>query len=173
MSSNNIIPDLPVHFQSIPDLNYFHDYMNKMFIAHQILIMRGKTEHAVDLLEKFRILQIQHIKDEEELLIPLYQKLIIRFPQGGAVEFYLHEHRQIEKFIDRLLVYLQSWTGKSSIDKNMVEQFDRCLRFKNLIDHHDARERIFLYRLLDQRLTALQQRDILDKFSQNLKKYHA
>jgi hemerythrin-like domain-containing protein len=145
--------------------------MLELFIAHQVLIMRGHIADALHLLKKFQELQIQHIRDEEELLIPLYQKHISPLPPGGAIEFYLREHRQIERLIDRLFVRLNSWTGPS--DVKLVEQFDLCFRFKDLIDHHDARERVFMYRLLDQKLSAAKQRDIMDRFSQNVHRYYA
>ena len=170
MNRNNIIPRQPDRFRTIPDLNIFHDYMFDLFVAHQILIMRGEISAAVTMLEQFRELQIRHIRDEEELLLPLYQKYINPVPPGGMVDFYLREHRQIQKFLGSLLVHLHRWENQN--DKYLVDQFDRCFRFKDLIDHHDARERVFLYRLLDQKVSAGEQGKIMDKITDNIQAYY-
>ena len=161
---------IPLNFNSISALNEFHLFIDDYFLQHQVYLMKNQKKNAIHSLLNIQILLKQHIFDEEKLLIPVYQRIINPAPSGGAVEFYLREHSEILRQIDRFIKTLQSWEGIKQLEIKLVHQFDNYFRFKDLLDHHDARERVFLYRLLDQKLAESEKKNILNIVSKNLKK---
>ena len=158
-------PDL--HYHNISDLNDFHTYLNQMFLEHQIAIMNGKLDNAYSQLRFLLKLIKRHISDEEELLIPVYEKLIRPEPPGGSILFYLREHRQILRILNKFVINLKEWLTNPPGQIDIVRQFDSYYKFKELLDHHDSRERVFLYRLLDQKLNQKEKNIILDKIRMN------
>jgi len=161
---------IPLKYNSISALNNFHLYIDELFLQHQLHLMNNRRKDAIHLLVYIQHLIRQHVLDEEKLLIPVYQRLINPAPAGGAIEFYLREHSEILRQIDRFINTLKSWESIKQLEIKLVHQFDNYFRFKDLLDHHDARERVFLYRLLDQKLAKTEKKNILDIFSKNLKK---
>ena len=155
------------HYNNISDLNNFHTYLNKIFIEHQIAIMNGELDNAYSQLRFLSKLIRRHISDEEELLIPEYEKLIRPEPPGGAIRFYLREHKQILRILNKFVSNLKEWLTNPPGQIDIVYQFDSYYKFKELLDHHDSRERVFLYRLLDQKLSQREKYIILDKIRMN------
>jgi hypothetical protein len=155
-------------YTTIADLNDFHDYTNFIFLEHQKSIMNGELEQAFFQFSYLVKLIKQHLNDEEKYLIPPYQKLINPEPAGGAVRFYTREHRQILIIINKYLDKLQEWVKRPPQKIELVKQFDSYYKFKELLDHHDARERVFLYRLLDQKLDVNEKKEILTAIKQNM-----
>ena len=155
------------HYNNISDLNNFHTYLNKIFIEHQIAIMNGDLENAYTHLRSLLKLIKRHISDEEKLLIPVYIKLIRPEPPGGAIRFYLREHKQILRSLNKFVLNLKEWLANPPGQIDIVRQFDSYYKFKELLDHHDSRERVFLYRLLDQKLSPKEKYAILDRIRMN------
>ena len=138
-----------------------------MFLEHQIAIMNGELDNAYSHLRFLLKLIKKHISDEEELLIPVYEKLINPKPPGGAIRFYLREHKQILRILNKFVLNLKEWLTNPPRQIDIVRQFDSYYKFKELLDHHDSRERLFLYRLLDQKLSPKEKYVILDKIRMN------
>jgi hypothetical protein len=157
-------------YSTISDLNKFHDYTNRMFLEHQKSIMNSDYQKAYHQLSHLVKLIRQHLKDEEEFLVPPYQKLVKPLPAGGAVGFYLREHRQISIIVDKFITDFKKWLTSPPAKNEVVRMFDSYFKFKELLDHHDARERVFLYRLLDQKLDKSEKQIILDKIKNNMDK---
>lgn len=157
-------------YTTINDLNDFHDYTNYVFLKHQKSLMNGNFQSAYELLQNLSILLRQHVQAEEEFLIPSYQELVQPEPAGGAVRFYQREHRQILIIIDKYITDLKKWVTSPPAKIEVVKLFDSYYKFKELLDHHDARERVFLYRLLDQKLDKGKRQIILDKIKHNMEK---
>jgi hemerythrin-like domain-containing protein len=156
-----------LHYHNISDLSDFHIYINNIFLEHQIAIMNGELENAYTHLRFLSKLIKRHISDEEELLIPVYEKLISPEPPGGAIRYYLREHKQILRILNKLVSNLKEWLTNPPGQIDIVRQFDSYYKFKELLDHHDSRERVFLYRLLDQKLSPKEKYVILDKIRMN------
>lgn len=151
---------LPDHYDSISGLDEFHQYTGMLFDRHQIALMKDDREAALTMLQELESLMNAHIRDEEELLLPIYRKEIDPVPAGGGAEFYLREHEQIRSFLKRFIGHQPGGPYEISI----VHYFDMCTIYKDLTDHHHARERTFLYRLLDKKLNKEQKKQILKIF---------
>ncbi len=161
---------LNLNFTSITDLNNFHEYTDQVFIDHQKLIMNARFEDSYIQLSRLAVLLKQHAMDEETLLLPPYQERIQPEPPGGAVRFYQREHQQILRMMNTYITDLNLWRKNPPADVELVRRFDSYYKFKELLDHHDARERVFLYRMLDQKLSQQEKDVILAKFKHNMEK---
>ena len=157
--------ELPAKYTDFSDLDQFHQYMDAIFVSHQIAIMEGKSQEALTILTMLQKRMSRHIRDEEALLLPPYQLAIKPEPQGGAVAFFQKEHLQILGFLHSLIGSQPS--GQAHI--SFVRYFDQCIIYKDLLDHHQARERHFLYRLLDGVLQRKEKKRILERFGDNQK----
>ena len=102
----------------------------------------------------------------ESLLLPIYQKKIKPIPAGGAVEFYLKEHRKIEQFLKRFVTAVSDWPKNGTFTPlRLVELFDRYYTFNDLLNHHHAREDTFLYRMLDRILNTEEKQALFRQIS--------
>ena len=148
-------------YQSITHLNRQHKKIFDLFVMHQKYLMHGEIEKASDkLLELKKFLKF-HLEAEDNILLPLYEKYVSPIPAGGAVEFFIHEHHKINRYMD-------AFYGRSidiSADSlDLVHLFDEYYKFKHLLDHHHTREDTFLFRLLDRILTEEKKKEVLTHF---------
>ena len=151
-------------YLTISQLNKQHHLIYDLLVMHQKHLMHGQIEEAKNKIEKLNKFMKQHLQAENEYLLPLYEKYVSPIPAGGAVEFFVHEHHKINRYMDQF-AGLSFEPTKSSTD--LVNLFDQYYKFKHLLDHHHTREDTFLFRLLDRVLTEDQKREILEKFEFN------
>jgi len=148
-------------YQNITHLNRQHKKIFDLFVTHQKYLMHGEIDKASDtLLELKRFIEF-HLEAEDNILLPLYKKHVSPVPAGGAVEFFIHEHNKINRYMDEF--YRRSIdTSADSLD--LVHLFDDYYKFKHLLDHHHTREDTFLFRLLDRILTEDKKKEVLAHF---------
>ncbi|MGD9489739.1 MAG: hypothetical protein AB7W47_17085 [Calditrichaceae bacterium] len=148
-------PTLPESYETFKEIDFLHRYTDRLFLEHQIHLMKNEWEAALGKFEKFYEFRNQNISDEEELLIPLYESILKKIPEGGAVQFFIREHKLIRK---NLLKYLRLLGKKAlnpeALNLDLVRLFDEYYDLKDLFDHHDARERGFLFPALDEHVVA-------------------
>ncbi len=157
-----------VKHNNISRLNKQHRHIHKLFTLHQKLLMHGDMSGAEDKLMQLKKYLKSHMDAENDFLLPLYEKYVSPVPAGGAVEFFIHEHHKIDRF-------MEEFSGKSSDLKrnsqtaeiDLVKLFDQHYKFKHLLDHHHTREDTFLFRLLDNVLENEKKSEVLKHFSFN------
>ena len=160
------IKKLPVKFNSFSDLDKIHRIADTLFVEHQIACMSNHWDNALHKLEIMYELRMQNIRDEEQHLIPLYQSKSDEIPKGGALKFFVREHKLIRKKLDFLIRNLSDIVLNESWDSvNLVELFEDYHSFKDLLDHHDSRERVFLYTLLDEKVDTVSRKSVLRKIN--------
>lgn len=155
-----------VKLNNIIDLTKQHHHISKLFTTHQKMLMHGDMKQAFDTLDELKKYVSDHMKAENDYLLPLYEKHVSPIPIGGAVEFFIHEHHKIDRF-------LEEFSGKSSKFKrnptsseiDIVKLFDQHYIFKHLLDHHHTREDTFLFPLLDKVLDDVEKKEVLVEFS--------
>jgi hemerythrin-like domain-containing protein len=152
------------NFQTITQLNEQHRYIYDQFIMHQKYLMHGDIKSAHNTLLELKKYIRHHMNAENDFLLPLYEKHISPIPAGGAVEFFIHEHHKINRFLDEFSGISLDVTG-NSID--LVNLFDQHYKFKHLLDHHHTREDTFLFRLLDGVLEDNEKKEVLKYFRFN------
>lgn len=127
-----------------------HEWLDKHFLLHQEALLAGDLSLAHELLKTVEEGQKEHIRVEEELLLPVYE-LAGSIP-GGNPQFYINEHNKMLAILDGFMETLPRLIEKGAANarREIVELFDQGYWFKRLLEHHDQREENILYPVLDQ-----------------------
>jgi len=150
---------------STPDLHLLertmmglHVALDHGFFAHQQALLDRDFARAATALGAYRELLDRHMADEEEHVLPRYQAL------GGdctdaPTKLFLGEHGKLRAFLDDFGVRLAGLLQRSD-DRALLELFDRQATYKNLMLHHDLRERNMLYPFVSAHVPAAEQHTI-------------
>lgn len=136
-----------------------HDEFAQAFFLHQQALLDRDFPRAGRELARYRERLQAHMRDEEAVVLPRYEAL------GGdatdaPLELFLGEHKNLRRFVDEFTARVAALEAKPD-DRALLELFDRQATFKNLMLHHDLRERNMLYPFLAARLAAAVQADLL------------
>jgi iron-sulfur cluster repair protein YtfE (RIC family) len=124
-----------------------HRRLDELFLAHQEALLDSNIERAAAILDEFESELRSHMRFEEELLFPIYERA--GRIEGGPIEFYSGEHKKLLDFLARSSATLAGMRAAPPAKRQIVELFDQEAMFKQLLQHHDARERNILYPTLD------------------------
>lgn len=138
-----------------------HEWLDEHFLLHQEALLAGDLRLALELLEKVYEGQKEHIRVEEEILLPIYARAG-QIP-GGNPEFYINEHKKMLAILDGFKESLPRLIHKSpgEAKREIVELFDRGYWFKRLHEHHDQREENILYPVLDKVTSEEERKELL------------
>jgi hemerythrin superfamily protein len=135
--------------KSFSDLLRLHHELDELFFEHQRALIRGDLEVALAKLERYEKELLDHIWDEEEVLIPIYAARA-EAPVGGSAEIFLNEHRKIREYLVLFKAEFVKLFAAGDLERAVIFLLDSQVIYKRLLVHHDTRERKFLYPLLDQ-----------------------
>ena len=135
--------------RSFSDLLTLHEQLDERFLEHQRALIRGELGTALSRLKTYESQMLAHIRDEEELLLPLYEARA-EAPVGGSAEIFRNEHRKIRDYLELFRAEFARLVNATDRERAIIFLFDSETTFKRLLRHHDTRERKFLYPLLDQ-----------------------
>jgi len=125
-----------------------HEHLNEMLLLHQEALLALDVELALASLKQFEIQLRAHMHVEEDLLLPVYARA--GRIQGGPIEFYTGEHKRMLEFLGRFTERLEKLKANpENLKRGIIELFDDEAQFKQLMQHHDAREENILYPTLD------------------------
>jgi len=147
---------------SFSDLLKLHRRLDELFLEHQRALMRLDLDRAESLLGDYEAGLVAHIRDEEELMLPLYRERVSA-PTGGAAEIFFGEHEKLRQF---LVLFREEMTKIRTMDdqeRGALFLIDSQHLFKRLLVHHDTREKKMLYPLLDQITTEAERVDLFTK----------
>lgn len=133
----------------ISDLLELHAELDEDLALHREALMRLDLAAAREHLDDFEVALTAHMREEEEVLLPAYEKLAVE-ARGGGAHLYRAEHKKILWWLgelDRLLGELEAQPQVSP--REVLAVLDRECTFSHLLGHHDLRERGFLYPILD------------------------
>lgn len=136
-----------------------HDELNERFFRHQKALLDRDFAAAAQHLAAFAGDLRAHIADEDTLVLPRYRAL------GGdasdaPVRLFEGEHLNLERFVAEFTARVAALQSHAD-DRALLELLDRQATFKNLMLHHDLRERNVLYPFLSARLPSDEQAEIL------------
>lgn len=136
-----------------------HDDLAMTFFRHQQALLDRDFARAARELAAYRKALFAHAHAEEQHVLPRYEAL------GGdatdaPVRLFLGEHGNLRKFVDEFVQRVAALAVKPD-DRALLELFDREATFKNLMLHHDLREKNMLYPFLAARLSATEQAAIV------------
>jgi hypothetical protein len=164
--SDSSLKIIPMRFHSFSDIDRLHRFADHLFIEHQAACMEHNWDIALRKLELMYELRIQNIKVENEFLLPLYKSEISEIPKGGALKYFEREHKLIAKYLKSIIHNISDIVLHELSDKiNLVKLFENYKDVKDLLDHHDAREREFLFKLLDENIDIQTKSSILEKIN--------
>jgi hemerythrin-like domain-containing protein len=136
-----------------------HDRHARSFFAHQQALLDRRFDLAATWLADYREQLAAHMRDEEGVVLPAY------VAAGGdatdaPAKLFLGEHARMREFLADFAVRLDRLRAAPD-DHRLLELLDRQATYKNLLLHHDLRERNGLYPFLGARLDAERQRRLL------------
>jgi hypothetical protein len=121
-----------------------HHVADELFLRHQEALLARDFLAAVSLLDELRRAVAHHIEVEEREVIPPYQARGPAEP-GGDTALFLAEHRKIEAFLRDFADRIRDWPSEAPSPREVIALLDAETQYKHLMDHHDRRERAFLY----------------------------
>lgn len=136
-----------------------HAEFDACFRRHQVALIDRDHQTAGAELARYQQLLDEHIAQEEAYVIPLH------VAHGGdatdaPAKLFLGEHQLIRRFLAEFRTRVGRLVAAPD-DDQLLELFDREATFKNLMLHHDLRERNALYPRLSERLSVAEQVDVL------------
>lgn len=136
-----------------------HVELDATLFAHQQALLHRDFALAARRLAEYRAALFAHMHDEETLVLPRYEAL------GGdatdaPLRLFLGEHKNLRLFVDDFVARVAALV-QAPDDRALLDLLDRQATAKNLLLHHDLRERNMLYPFLAQRLSAAEQAAIL------------
>jgi len=135
--------------KSFSDLLEIHQWLDELFLEHQRSLLRLDLVAANAALEAYTLELFTHMRDEEDLMIPLYRERA-ETPVGGTAEIFLGEHDKLRQYLVLFREELVKLAAASDLERGVLFLLDSQHLYKRLLVHHDNRERKMLYPLLDQ-----------------------
>ncbi|TPW19551.1 MAG: hypothetical protein FD126_2573 [Elusimicrobia bacterium] len=118
---------------------------------HQEALVGFELSNALGELEEFARRLRRHIRLEEDILLPAYEALGPA-PRGGKTEIFFDEHRKIEGKVAELLASVRGMSSGSTPRAAVVAVIEREARLKELLNHHEQREEMFMLRAIGKSL---------------------
>ena len=157
MSVEEHTTDRAASVPSFLSLLAVHERLDGLFRAPQEALLVRDLERARELLAAFERDLVDHMRFEEERLFPVYERA--GRIEGGGVALYRNEHAKLLRYVARFAEAFD--TLKPDELGRIIGILDEEARFKNLMTHHDMRERNILYPTLDRVATAREARELL------------
>ena len=143
-----------------------HKSLKELFLQHQEALLDGDLARARDRLEAFECTLLHHMRDEEDLLLPVYERA--GAIAGGPPVLFTGEHKRMRELLAGFKQVLSSLEQKPDGRKRgILWLLDRQATFKNLMEHHDLREANILYPTLDRVTSEAERREILARCCTN------
>lgn len=149
---------------SLMELERIHEGLNWLFYRHQVAVLNQDRDEALKHLNEYEKLLQAHMREEEEYLIPLYQKRCGSI-RGGAPVIFTGEHQRIREFMALFFRLITSWISADGHGQETLDLLDQEYRFKELMEHHDMREQRILLPELDKVTSEGEKSDILARFT--------
>ncbi len=138
-----------------------HQGLLEALLRHQEALLDVDLIRAAAELDRFEEGLRRHIRDEEELLLPIVRRGDI--PPGGSIELYVTEHRRMLEMIGRFRAALRAIEPRPGFKRQVLALLEDEAALKSLMHHHDLRERSFLYPALDRLATSAERRDLISR----------
>ena len=147
---------------SFSELLELHRQLDELFLEHQCALMQLDLNRAASLLDEYEAQLLAHIRDEEELMIPLYQQRAAA-PIGAASEIFLGEHEKLRQFLGLFKQEIAKINQSDDVERAALFLIDSQHIFKRLLVHHDTREKKMLYPLLDEVTTESERESLFER----------
>ena len=156
------------NIKSFADLRNNLEWSDQLLLQHQIQLMQNNVEKAQGLFEELYTYRKHHLNLVESLLLPLYQRLLKEeYPQGGKPLYFIRERTRILADLEQFVRQIGNCVLESKLP-DLVVLFEDYAALKDLLDHHDAREKAFLLPTLDSKLDIMGKEDLFKEIARGL-----
>jgi hemerythrin-like domain-containing protein len=143
-----------------------HKALKELFLQHQEALLDGDLARARDRLEEFERTLHHHMRGEEDLLLPVYERA--GAIAGDPAVLFTGEHKRMRELLAGFRQALSSLEqNPDGRKRGILWLLDRQATFKNLMEHHDLREAHILYPALDRVTSEAERREILARCGTN------
>jgi iron-sulfur cluster repair protein YtfE (RIC family) len=140
------------HAHCLSDLNHIHEQLDDLFFQHQNAILKCDCQGAKNFLAIFEKGLDQHMREENEILLPIYRERAVEIRGGDSVIFF-GEHEKIKEWLARLKLRLSRIPPSNPQAKDVLDLLDDEAHFKKFVEHHALRENRILYPELERVIT--------------------
>lgn len=145
--------------RSFLELAALHSEIRSLFLKFQEVLLTGDMDAARRSLDVFCTVLKNHMVGEEEILLPVFSRA--GKVEGCSEEILRFEHKRMREFVERFKIVMS--VLQSSDYAQIIGLFDDGAAFKQLLEHHDLREKNALYPALDSVTTPEEKRDLLTR----------
>lgn len=146
----------------LSDLLKLHNCLDEMFFEHQRDLLHFEFEKAFQALLKYETALLIHMRDEEEIVLPVYAKYD-DIPRVGDAKLFFDEHEKMRAYVGMFLEATEKLSASPAHEAELLMLLDREAFYKRLTGHHDKREHDFLYPILDERTTSAEKSQLLGR----------
>ena len=129
-----------------------HATLDELFLCHQESLIALRPLLARRFLFVYRELLTAHMNYEDEVLLPVYQR--VGPTERAPVVLYTGQHRKMNLLLDAIEQLMQPLIDAPEHPRRQVIQIiDIESTLKNLTEHHDVAESQALYAVLESTIT--------------------
>lgn len=125
-----------------------HADLEQMFDKHQRALLARDIAVALGTITTFENALKQHIRYENEVILPLYVSKRAEI-EGATLTIFHAEHRKLQEMTATLSRHTAELKTSADILGAIVKLFDEEALFKGLFSHHSLREENLLFPALD------------------------
>jgi iron-sulfur cluster repair protein YtfE (RIC family) len=129
--------------KSLLDLNKIHQELDALFFRHQVAILKADWPQAGLPLKIYEEALMSHLKEEEDILLPLYRERVTPI-RGGDPEIFIQEHQKVDEWLKRIRLRISRLVPLPP-PKDVIALLDDEAHFKKFMEHHSLREDRILY----------------------------
>jgi hemerythrin-like domain-containing protein len=148
---------------TLQDLLGLHERLDELFLSHQEALLEGNLAEARTILAAYQELLELHMRHEELVLLPRYQRL--GTSPAWPIELYVSQHERMRELLRGAVERL------AGIDENeagwrreLIRLLDFERSFKHLAEHHDLAERRGLFPALAIKLAKHEQAKLVGRW---------
>jgi hemerythrin-like domain-containing protein len=139
-----------------------HKILKELFLQHQEALLDLDLARASERLEEFERRLLRHIWEEEELLLPVFERA--GTIPGGTPVLFTGEHKRMRELLEGFKQVVGSLANRpEELKRGILWLLDRQATFKNLMEHHNLRETNIFYPALDRVTSEDERREILSR----------
>lgn len=144
-----------------------HQAFDVLFLRHRLALMAADVPRALGMFRRFAMWMRRHVEHERELVLPLYAGASPAggYERGAAPELFENEHQKILDHLRNIEVALEELRvlEREGLEVRCLALLDREKVFVDLLEHHDHRERAYLYPALERMLAEAEKQDLLER----------
>ena len=154
---------------SLEPLLDLHQALEVLLLEHRVALMRSDIHVAMRAFRRFSVWMRRHVQDENELVLPVYaaKPPLDGYPRGAAPDIFHAEHDKILEHLSRCERSLDALKRRGLEDDALRVEclglIDREKIFVDLCEHHDRRERAYLYPHLERILDEREKQELLER----------